>query len=303
MRDAGELPWTTLVRKRTADVKRWVRFLPRGWFGLRHPLGRLTSRWRLSPSFILLGAQKAGTTSLFSYLMQTPGMAAPRVNEIHFFDDNYVRGDAWYRSFFPLAASLRHGGSAAFTGEKTPYYLFHPFVPERVARFDPSVKLIVLLRDPVERAYSHFRHAREQGFEPVTSFQEALDLEEERLEGATTVLADARRQHFSHQHHSYRARGVYIEQIRRWLEYFHRRQMLIVPSEDLFVNPRETHRAVCRFLGVDPGGGTDWSPRNTGGYGEKMGSVRHRLARYYEPHNRELYDFLGRELEWTRPGR
>ena len=104
---------------------------------------------RRLPDFLIIGAQKCGTSSMFAYLNQHPQMKLPDVKEIHFFDLNYSNGLDWYTSHFP-PASLSH---RMVTGEASPYYLFHPHVPERVRLHCPDVKLVVMLRNPVDRAY------------------------------------------------------------------------------------------------------------------------------------------------------
>ena len=130
-----------------------------------HRFRRVTARHRMLPTFIIIGAQRAGTTTLFFYLRSHPDIEGPKPadssvswpKELHFFDEHFAKGVDWYRAFFPLERSrarARAEGHDLITGEATPYYLFHPLVPERVATTVPDVRLIVLLRDPIERAYS-----------------------------------------------------------------------------------------------------------------------------------------------------
>ena len=116
-----------------------------------------TSPLRLLPDFLILGAQRCGTTSLYNYLAQHPSVG-PLVLEkgAHYFSTNYDKSLAWYRSHFPMkwrAAAERRHGRPFVTGEGSPYYLFHPLAAQRVAKTLPHVKLLVMLRDPVERAY------------------------------------------------------------------------------------------------------------------------------------------------------
>jgi|SRR5690242_3518862 len=119
------------------------------------------------PHFLIIGAQRCGTTSLFEYLARHPDVAPPSAKELHFFDSEYHKGDAWYRERFP---SLRNG---FITGEATPYYIFHPHTPTRVRDWNSKVKLIVLLRNPVDRAYSHYHHEVRLGTESL-DFETAL---------------------------------------------------------------------------------------------------------------------------------
>ena len=142
-------------------------------------LSRLASgHMRSLPDFIMIGGMKCGTTSLFQYLQQHPGVSRVYVEEVHFFDLHYGRGLNWYRAHFPVKGK----GEATICGDDSPYYIFHPLVPARVREDVPGAKLIALLRNPVDRAYSHYHHELRRGREDL-SFEKALDREEERLEG------------------------------------------------------------------------------------------------------------------------
>ena len=194
---------------------------------------RATSPLRALPDFLIIGAQRAGSSSLFAYVCAHPSVAEPTHKEIHFFDNNWFRGLDWYRRYFPLRA--RMGGR--ITGEASPYYLFHPAAAGRVAETLPDVRLIAVLRDPVERAYSAYQLARRQGHETL-EFEEALAREVERLAGEEErILADPRYASVAHRRFSYRTRGLYAEQLERWYERFPREQLLVVRSEDLFAEP------------------------------------------------------------------
>ncbi|MFC7647665.1 sulfotransferase domain-containing protein [Streptosporangium lutulentum] len=155
--------------------------------------GRLTARSRILPSFLIVGAQRCGTTSLYRALSQHPLMLKPVLHKgVHYFDMAYDQGLSWYRAHFPLRPrvsrlSYRYGyRPQAF--ESSPYYLFHPLASARIAWDLPGVKLIVLTRDPVERAFSAHAHELARGFETETSFARAVELEEERLAGAADDL-------------------------------------------------------------------------------------------------------------------
>ena len=143
---------------------------------------------RLLPDFLIIGTQRGGTTSLYNYLVEHPGIGAASIKEVHFFDTpHFKQGLAWYRGHFPSAfqryyveRSLKHG---FVTGEASPYYLFHPHAPKRVAGLMPQMKLIVMLRNPVDRAYSHYHHEVAGGHEKLATFEEAIACEDERLAG------------------------------------------------------------------------------------------------------------------------
>ena len=170
--------------------------------------GRLTHQARMLPGFLIVGAQRCGTTSMYRTLSQHPAILKAVLHKgVHYFDTRYDHGLAWYQGHFPLraraAAARRATGDTPLTFESSPYYLFHPLAGQRIAADLPGVKLLVLVRDPVERAYSAHELAR--GFE-TEPFERALDLEDQRLAGqAEKIIADPGYHSHGHQHHAYRA--------------------------------------------------------------------------------------------------
>jgi hypothetical protein len=196
--------------------------------------------------FLGLGAQKAGTTTLHSWLERHPQLFLPECKEVHYFSLNYQFGWPWYEAHFHpgLDAGLR-------CGEITPYYLFHPAAPRRIAESLPDARLIVLLRDPVERAISHYFHARRLGFEALT-LRDAIDQEQHRLSGAEAVLASPSGRHLAHQEQSYISRSDYPEQLDRYHASFADEQLLILRSEDLFEYPQACWERLLAFLELQP---------------------------------------------------
>ncbi|MEO8289665.1 MAG: sulfotransferase domain-containing protein [Gaiellaceae bacterium] len=252
---------------------------------------RATAPARRLPGFLVLGAQRAGSTSLFDDLCSHPGVVEPTHKELHFFDQNWWRGVGWYRRFFPVARDR-------VTGEASPYYLFHPLAPARVAATVPHARLIALLRDPVERAYSHYHLSRRYGHEEL-SFEEALDHEAERLAGEEEkIAADPGYKSFSHRHHSYLARGLYAAQLERWFGYFPREQIHVVRAEDLFADPAGTYGQILSFLGLAPHELPRPAHRNKAEYAPMEKSTREHLTDFFREPNRRLYELLGRDLRW-----
>ena len=208
--------------------------------------GRATSRLRPLPDVLVIGAQKAGTTALYAYLRWHPGITGPSWKEVSFFDRHWWRGEAWYRGHFPLRAGER------LVGEASPSYLFHPLAPERARSVVPDAKLIALVRNPVDRAYSHYQHEVALGREPL-SFEDALAAEEERTRGEVErLVADPRAFSPAWWGHTYVARGRYAEQLERWLAVFPRGQLLVVATEELGERPAQTYARILRFLGAAP---------------------------------------------------
>jgi len=244
------------------------------------------------PDFLILGAQKAGTTALYAYLRWHPHVTGPSFKEVSFFDRHYARGERWYRAHMPVRRS-------GIVGEASPSYLFHPLAPERVARMLPDARLIALLRNPADRAFSHYQHEVALGREPL-SFEDALAAEDERLRGEEErLLADPR--YFSREwwSHTYQARGRYAEQLERWLAVFPQEQLLIVPSDDLADDPAGAHARVLDFLGAPPQRLESYPRVYEREYEPMRPETRDLLAAEFEQPNRRLYKLLGRELGWS----
>ena len=263
---------------------------------------------RLKPDFIVIGVQRGGTTSLYNYLTEHPAIASASMKEVHFFDNNYQRGINWYQGQFPTSMQKYYNTTLHkqffTTGEASPYYLFHPHTAKRAAEAVPQTKLIVLLRNPVERTYSHYYHEVELGHERL-SFMDALDQEEARTRDETEKMQRAEHYYsYNHQHYTYVARGKYAEQLENWFRYFPREQFLIIKSEDFYEKPHAIMQETFDFLGVpasmhkkQPG---DYKTYNNSKYGESKLSpeVRKRLTDYFAPHNERLYALLGRDFSW-----
>ncbi len=265
-----------------------------------------TTPIRLMPEFIIIGAQKAGTTSLYMYLTEHPCIAPIFIKEPHFFDIYFHKGIRWYRAHFPTAVekyyAKRFQRHDLITGEASPYYLFHPQAASRVAKTLPRARLIVLLRNPIDRAYSQYQHqTRQRGVEPLT-FEEALECEEKRLAGEEEkLLKDDKYCSFNHRHYSYLARSKYIEQLPTWMSIFPKEQFLILRSEDFFADPQAIVKQTLEFLNLPTSGlSTEYKPFNDARYAKMAPATRERLVEYFKPYNARLYEFLGRDFEWDK---
>lgn len=258
-----------------------------------HILRRASAARRPLPDFLIIGAQKGGTTSLHAYLCEHSCVPAPATKEVHFFDLEFHRGADWYRAHFQ-----RHKGVGALSGESTPYYLFHPLAPVRAAELLPDCKLIVVLRDPVDRAFSHHNHECALGYEDL-DFEAAIAAEPGRLAGEEErLVSEPRYRSFSHQHHSYLSRGRYAEQLERWLECFGRERLLVLSAEDLFEEPGRIVGEAQEFLGLPQEIPADLSARNARTYAPIPTETRDGLRAVFEPHNRRLYELFGRDFGW-----
>jgi hypothetical protein len=258
---------------------------------------RITSPLRVLPNFVIIGTMKGGTTSMFQYLAQHPQINPPFRKEIKFFDIHFPQGLLWYRAHFPLWAKMTDG---ALTGEATPYYLFHPLAADRLADTLPNSRIIVMLRNPVDRAYSHYSHIHRVGREPL-SFEDAIATEPERLAGeAERIMADPNYSTFTHVHYSYLARGRYAEQLPRWLERFSRDQMLFLASEDLSRDPGAAFQRTLAFLGLKAWTPGQFSIFKQGSYEQMAPTTRRKLVDYFRPYNQQLYDLLGMKFDWDK---
>jgi hypothetical protein len=265
-----------------------------------------TATRRVLPDFVVIGGQRCGSTSLYTILCSHPEVMAASHKELHFFDMNWGRGTEFYRRSFPLRGHLqrraRRLGTHVVCGEASPYYLFHPAVPERLASTLPQARLIAILRDPVDRAYSQYQLSARDGHEPLT-FEDALDAEAERLAGIEERLAaDPDFRSAAHRHHSYQARGMYLDQLERWWRHVPRERLLVLRSEDMFADTGSVYDRVVEFLGLEPHPRSDFEARNQVAYSGMPASARRRLRELYAEPNRRLEEALQRRLEWQRPG-
>jgi len=251
----------------------------------------LTGTFRINPDFIIIGVQKGGTTSLSNYLIQHPSIHPALHKEIHFFDRHFERGLNWYKANFPtqfqkyIFKNLQN--KEFLTGEATPDYIFHEFVPNHIRKELPNVKLVVTLRNPVDRAYSHYNMRVSTGDEKL-SFEQALTKENERIikGGHDLVLF------------SYRKRGLYAEQLLNWMNYFPKEQFFIVEINELEKNPQVVYNEICNFLNIKKIK-LNFKKHHVGKYKEKMKSeTRKSLLEFFKPHNEKLYKLLGRNFMW-----
>jgi hypothetical protein len=255
------------------------------------------------PDFVIIGGKKCGTTFLYHLLGQHPLVEPAASKELHFFDALFEQESVeWYRQCFP--APRWEDGRRTITGEASPY-MANRSAPQRMAEVVPEVRLIALLRNPVERTYSDYQMVARKDREHKT-FEEAIGLRESAEAGETRPLGkggvNSEGGDALDDDSEYLSRSRYAEHLLRWSEYFPREQMLVLKSEDFFDNPRQTLKTVLEFLGLP-----EWEPepsklenkRNAGRYEDNMDpATRRRLEEYFEPHNRRLYEHFGTDFGW-----
>jgi len=272
----------------------------------------MTNRMRVLPDFLIIGGQRCGTSSLYYYLIEHPGISSAFTKEPHYFDEHFAKGTGWYRTQFSTTLHkeyvkkvLRHD---FLTGEGTPYYILHPHAPRRASEIVPHAKLIALLRNPVDRAYSQYWIEKAANFETL-SFEDAINCEQERLAGELErMLEEENYYSYNYRHYSYLKRGIYVDQLENWMSYFPREQLLILRSEDLYNDPQAVLKQTLEFLAAKSGELNkeyqNYRRPSKKGYRKKEvppkmdPEIRKRLVEYFEPHNARLYNLLGVDFGW-----
>ena len=264
----------------------------------------LTSAARELPDFLIIGAQRGATTSLYRYLSQHPQIVPTLVAKgVHYFDTDFDRSVGWYKGHFPAhlyRRALSHRlGLPVLTGEASPYYLFHPHAPKRAAQIVPHARLIVMLREPAARALSHYHHEVAGGFETLATFEDAIAAEPAKVQPELErIMRDESYVSFAHQHFSYLSRGRYAEQLRRWLDHFPRGQMLVLGTERFCAEPARESARVAEFLGLEPPPELDYRPYNAHVYDSMLPQTKRRLQAEFAPLNQSLFALLDEDFGW-----
>lgn len=260
--------------------------------------GWLTADLRERPGLVVVGAQRAGTTTLFRLLSDHPQLSRPSVSKgTGYFDDGYRHSARWYRAHFPLR---RPGRWRQIAFECSGYYLFHPLAAERIARDLPGCRVVVLVRDPVARAYSAHRHELARGFETL-SFSEAVGKEQERTSGLTELLAaDPTSISYAHRHFAYLQRGEYAAQVRRFVDAVGADNVFVVDADELFADPVAVYVGLQERLGL-----AVHRPEHVGRWNERPGeplpaSLVATLRAHFDPHDAELAELLGHLPSWRK---
>jgi len=303
---------TKTKTKEHFDSKNVVRSKIGSWF-VKHPeywtnplsaysiYRGFTRRLRILPDFIIIGSPKCGTTALYDYLIQHKNVFPALWKEIYFFDRYYPRGINWYRSNFCFNLTkfflTKIKQQEFITGESTPTYIHHPLVAKRIAKHLPNVKLIVLLRNPTERAYSHYQMEKRLGYENL-EFDEALEKENERLEGKEKrMIEDPNYYSYDWQIHSYRHGGHYAELLQKWFDIFPKKNFLILKTDDFNANPSKIFYQVLDFLNL-PKQDVNYNKINVGKYPELNLKIKKDLDEYFKIHNEKLNNLLNRNFGW-----
>jgi len=266
----------------------------------------LTGFLHVLPDFYIIGSAKCGTSSLYEYLSYHPAVQPAVTKEVHFFDHYFERGLNWYKVCFPLKLDkffVKNFGKKKFiTGEASPRYIDHPHTPKRIKEITPDAKFIILLRNPIERAYSHYIMNVRQGIEPL-SFEEAIDQQTKRTKDEFKKMEKAENYYSKpYFRFSYLERGIYISKLERWLKYFPKEQFCIIKSEDMFKDPNTIFNQILKFLELSPLKLNIYKQYRKGDYSKiKMtDDTKKHLYEFYKPYNQRLYKLLEKDLEWEK---
>lgn len=238
-----------------------------------------------SPDFLIIGATKSGTTSLFAYLDRHLQVLAPPKKEINFFNRNFEMGVPWYLAQFPAIADLPE----FITGEASPFYIYREQVIYRIKQLFPNIKLIAMLRDPVERTISEYYHAVNHGIEK-RSLETIIKIEKKRL------IVDSRNKAL--QHFGYLLNSIYIDKVAKWRDNFPAENILIIKSESFFEDIPTIMKQVYQFLGISYQSQEQYIPYNVGTYPPIAIETKQQLQEFFIPYNRELEEYLGRQFDW-----
>ena len=256
----------------------------------------------VKPDFYIIGFAKCGTTSLFEYLISHPNIHPPKGKEIDFFDRLYSRGINWYKVGFPF--TIQKFIEKVFfrkkflTGEATPRYIEHPHAINRIKQTTPNAKFIILLRNPIDRAFSQHNMNVKNDYE-INNFNDALKEEPRRISNRIEKMTnDITYYSWNYDLYAYLEHGLYVDKIKRWMEVFPKEQFLIIQSEEFFKNPSKTYNDVLKFLGLPSHDLKTYEPIRKQKKSILKKQTQQKLQNYFKPHNEKLYNFLGKKFDW-----
>ena len=258
----------------------------------RHIYG-ITSSMRVLPDCIVIGVGRSGTTSLYHYLGQHPCITKSAYDELGFFDDNYHLGVSWYRSMFPTKfhkKKIIKKFGKFMTYDVTPFYIYNQKVPKRIQETIPNSKIIVILRNPIDRAYSnYFLGKQEKKFEDIINYEKKI---------IDNIDKTDEKEYYRFVHSSLLARGFYAEQLEKWYKVFSKEQIFIIKSEEFANDTQKIMNDVFQFLELKNFNIQDTSKKNKKHYEPMKNETRKDLIEYFRPHNEKLYELIGRDFGW-----
>ncbi len=269
---------------------------------LQRKFSGLTSPFRVLPDFIVIGVGRAATTTLHHNLSKNPCLFSASYDEIGFFDENFNLGLNWYRSLFPTKFTRNKtikNLKNFLSYEVTPSYIRKPWVAERIKKILPSIKLICILRNPVDRTYSHYNMGRYEG-NIRNTFEDVIENDLNQLKKLSNSYEKGSDDYFQNVvENSYLARGFYAEQLKIWFKIFNKKQIHITTTENLAQNPQETFSNIFKFLEIPDYKINNLENKRQGNYSPMNNQTRIKLASFFKPYNDELYELVGQKFNWN----
>ena len=269
-------------------------FFRRNIFGITGPL-------RVLPDFIIIGSMKCGTTSLYYDICEHPCASPAAYDEIGFFDSNFHLGLNWYRSMFPTKRQIegvRRKEGVAITGEDTPFYFWNPVAAKRIQKLLPNIKLITILRNPIDRAYSEYQDqaSNESDF---PSFETVIENEMNMKRNDTSLITEENFEIFN-QKNSNLLKGIYVDQLKIWTRLFPKGQIFTLTTEDLNSDSIGTLELVFQYLNLPKYKIKNPQYKKQKKYVSMNTQTRKLLIQFFKPHNEELFKFIGKKFDWDR---
>jgi len=283
-------------------AKSWIHKHPKIYAIYKQGIFRyLSSSFRILPDFLIIGAVKSGTSSLYDYIILHPEIFSALRKETKFFDVDFKLGINMYKSNFPTPLYrfiVRKLQKKKFlTGEATPGYIHNPHCAKRVHDYLPNVKLIIILRNPIDRAYSDYQ-MRIRAKHETKSFEDSIKEEEKKLSESEKILENENYSQYGAEFRPYLSRGNYYEQIKPWRELFPKENFLILKTEDLEKDHQKTLNHVFKFLGLKEMEISDFTRKNVAKYAEMNLETRKHLIEHFKPQNEKLKE-LNLDVDWN----
>jgi len=259
----------------------------------RHIYG-LTSSFRVLPDFLVIGAKRCGTTSLYEYLGQHPCIKKSSHDHIGFFDDNFHLGIGFYKSFFPTIFEKKFfefKNGKLLTNDVTSSYIQNSQTATKIFQTLPDKKIIVILRNPIDRAYSEYNldlraNPDIQSFETI--IQNEIDNMEDKNDGEVI------------QNKHYLKRGIYFDQLKPWFELFPKKNILILSTEKFGEDANNIFNIIFKFLNLENYNIKNSKRMQKGTYTKLNSKTREKLLKFYKLKNNQLYDLINEKFDWDK---
>lgn len=254
----------------------------------------ITSPFRKTPDFLVIGGKRCGTTTLFEFLKQHPMISSSPFDHMGFFDDNYKLGMNYYKSFFPFKTKKNLQN---LDYDVTTSYLTNHKVPERISRYLPHVKIIVILRNPTSRAWSDYNSTK-VNLSNIASFEEIIDYEIEKLNNfkKTKFVKDSPK---IQNEFNFLEKGIYVDYLKTWFSYFPRENFLILSTEEFAKDENLIFQKIFNFLNIPNFEIKNLRRMSKGDYNEIELLIKSKLDIFFKSKNIELFELLKLKFDWN----